>query len=173
MSGKGPPGKPSGRVDREGIYIDRELADAVAIEEELDSSVVRVYRFPEPRRRRIAGWVYLATAAVAAITVEFGWVIALGLGALAAWHFLSAWPLAVDEHRALTQAAAAVDFPVGHASAAVRFHGWRSRPRWAVILYSATEPPDRRALVVVDGVDGGVAETPYVERIEPTPIPRA
>ena len=171
MSGEGPPGEPPGRVDREGIYIDRELADAVAIEEELDSSVVGVYRFPEPRRRRIAGWVYLATAVVAVITVDFGWVVASFLGALATWHFLSAWPLAVDEHRALTRAAASVDFPIGHASAAIRFHGWRSRPRWSVILYSATEPPDRRALVVVDGIDGRVAEPPYVEQIEPALSP--
>jgi hypothetical protein len=34
------------------------------------------------------------------------------------------------------------------------------------VLYSATEPPDRRGLVVVDAVDGQVAEMPFVEDIE-------
>jgi hypothetical protein len=55
---------------------------------------------------------------------------------------------------------------VGHASAAVRFAGWRSRPRWAVVLYSASDPPDERALVVVDAVAGDVVET-YREAIRP------
>jgi hypothetical protein len=85
--------------------------------------------------------------------------------ALAAWNFASAWPLAVDEDAALSIAGAAIGFPVGHASAAVTFQGLRSRPRWSVVLYSAEEPPDQRALVVVDAVSGNVAEEPYVEAI--------
>jgi hypothetical protein len=34
-----------------------------------------------------------------------------------------------------------------------------------MILYSASEPPDRRALVVIDAVDGDVVEEVYVEEI--------
>jgi hypothetical protein len=34
------------------------------------------------------------------------------------------------------------------------------------VLYSASEPPDQRALVVVDAVSGDVAEEPYVEPVE-------
>jgi hypothetical protein len=34
-----------------------------------------------------------------------------------------------------------------------------------MVLYSASEPPDRRALVVVDAVDGEVVEDVYVEDI--------
>ena len=155
------------RIDREGIYIERDLADQVAIEEELDSNLEGEYRFPSPERRRIAGYVYLAAAAAAVFAFDGGCMVAIGLVALAVWHFLSAWPLAVDETEAMTIAARAVDFPIGHSSASVRFHGWRSRPRWSVMLYSATEPPDQRALVVVDAVDGSIVETPYVETIRP------
>ena len=155
------------RIDREGIHIDRELADAIAIEDELDANIVGVYRFPSPERRRLAGWVSLVLGVVAALTIPGGWVVAIGFGLIAAWQFASAWPLAVDEHEALRTAAAEVDFPVGHASAAVRFHGWRSRPRWAVVLYSASEPPDQRALVVIDAVTGEVVEDPFVEAIAP------
>jgi hypothetical protein len=36
-----------------------------------------------------------------------------------------------------------------------------------VVLYSAVEPPDARALVVVDAVTGEVIETPYVEPVDP------
>lgn len=36
------------RVDRDGIHIDRDVADAVAIEEELDANIVGPYRFPIP-----------------------------------------------------------------------------------------------------------------------------
>jgi hypothetical protein len=154
------------RADREGIHIERELADSVAIEEELDANVVGPFTFPEPGRRRIAGWVFLAAGLVATVTIDGGWVVGVGFGMLAIWQFVSAWPLAVDEHEAMTVAGAAVDFTIGHASAAVRFHGWRSRPRWSVVLYSASEPPDQRALVVVDAVSGDVVEEPYVEDIE-------
>lgn len=152
-------------ISREGIHIERDLADQVAIEEELDSNIQGEYRFPSPERRRIAAWIYLVAAIVVVFAFDQGWIVALGFGALAVWNFLSSWPLAVDEREAMTTAAGAVDFPIGHSSASVRFHGWRSRPRWSVMLYSATEPPDQRALVVVDAVGGEIVETPYVEDI--------
>lgn len=155
------------RIDREGIYIERDLADKIAIEEELDANIGGEYRFPAPARRRIAAWVYLSAGILAALAFEAGWMVGLGLAAIALWHFLSSWPLSIDEREAMTTAAAVADFPVGHSSASVRFHGWRSRPRWSVMLYSATEPPDRRALVVVDAVTGELAETPYLESLNP------
>lgn len=157
----------SPRVDREGIHIDRELADEIAIEEDLDSNLGGEFRFPSPSRRRTAAWVYLAAAVIAGVSFSGGWYVAIGLVLVAAWQFASAWPLAVDEHDAMTTAAASLDFPIGHASASVRFSGWRSRPRWSVIVYSATEPPDRRALVIVDAVTGDLVEEPYVEAISP------
>lgn len=153
------------RVDREGIYIDRHLAEEVAIEEELDSSITGELAFPSPRRRRIAGWIYLGAAVVSLGVIPGGWPVAVAMAVVGAWHFLSAWPLAIDEREAMAVAAAAVEFPVGHASAAVRFRGWRSRPRWSVVMYSATEPPDQRALVVVDAVSGLITEPPYSERL--------
>ncbi len=154
------------KVDREGIHIERELADSVAIEDELDANVIGPYSFPDPGRRRIAGWVLGVAGLVAVVAIDGGLIVGAGFALLAIWQFLSAWPLAVDENQAMTVAGAAVDFPIGHASAAVRFHGWRSRPRWSVVLYSASEPPDQRALVVVDAVSGDVVEEPYVEDIE-------
>jgi hypothetical protein len=155
----------SPRVDREGIHIERDLADSISIEEELDSNVVGPYRFPSPMRRRIAGWVFVVGAVLTVVLLDDGWIPAIGFVALALWQFASAWPLNIDEHRALSIAGAAVDFPVGHASAAVTFRGFRSVPRWSVVLYSAVEPPDQRALVVVDAVTGELAEEPYVEDV--------
>lgn len=155
----------SPRIDREGIHIERDLADRVAMEGELDSNVAGEYRFPSPTRRRLAGWVYLFCGVVSALAFDGGWLIGLGFLVLAVWQFASSWPLDIDEHEALTLAAAAVDFPVGHSSAAVRFQGWRSRPRWSVVLYSATEPPDRRGLVVVDAVNGEIVADPYTEAV--------
>ena len=153
------------RLDREGIHIERDLADSLAMEGELDSNVVGPYGFPAPVRRRISGWVYMGAAVLAIALVDGGWLPAIGFVALATWQFASAWPLNVDEHGALEIAGAAVPFPVGHASAAVTFSGLRSRPRWSVVLYSAAEPPDQRGLVVVDAVSGELAEDPYVEAV--------
>lgn len=156
------------QIDREGIHIDRGLADSIAIEEELDANIEGEYTFPDPIKRRVSGWVYLVAAGVSVVAFSGGWMVAIAFVLLAVWQFLSSWPLETDEHQAMATAGAAVGFPVGHASAAVRFSGWRSKPRWSVLLYSATEPPDQRALVVVDAVSGAVAEQPYIEAIEPT-----
>jgi hypothetical protein len=153
------------RVDRSGIHIDRDLAESLAIEEELDSNLVGPYRFPSPTRRRVAGWVFIAVAVITLVLIDGAWLPAVGLVALAGWNFASAWPLAVDEGRALSIAGSVVGFPVGHASAAVTFRGFRSRPSWSVVLYSAAEPPDQRALVVVDAVSGDLAEEPYLEAV--------
>jgi hypothetical protein len=154
------------RVDREGIHIERDLAEQIAIEEELDANVQGEYRFPSPTRRRIAGWIYVGAGIISLFAFAGGWVAAAAFAVLAAWQFLSSWPLNVDEHEAMTTAARAVDFPIGHSSASVRFRGWRSRPRWSVMLYSAAEPPDKRALVVVDAVSGDIVESPFVQAIE-------
>lgn len=155
------------RIDREGIHIERDLADQIAIEDELDANIEGEFRFPAPSRRRIAGWVYLTAGVVAAFTIDGGWIVGLGFGGLALWQFLTSWPLEVDEREAMTTAAGVLDFPIGHSSASIRFHGWRSRPRWSVLVYSAAEPPDQRALVVVDAVTGEILETPYVEDVGP------
>lgn len=149
------------RVTREGIHIDRDVADAVAIEEELDANVVGPYRFPDPARRRVPALIYLVLAVLVALVVH-PWPALVPLG-LAAWHLLASWSLRVEQEEALTRAAPAVDFAVGHASAAVTFHGPRARPRWSVILYSAAEPPDRRALITIDAVTGDQVGDPYVE----------
>lgn len=161
------PGEEPLSIDREGIYIERELADSIAIEEELDANIEGEYIFPDPRRRRISGWVFLGFGLIAVLAIDGGWVVAAAFALLAGWQFLSSWSLAIDEHGALARAGAVVDFPIGHASASVRFHGWRSRPRWSVVLYSATDPPDHRALVVIDAVSGDVVEEPYVEDVTP------
>jgi hypothetical protein len=152
-------------VDRSGIHIESDLADSLVIEEELDSNIVGPYRFPAPTRRRISGWIFIAFAVIALLVIDGGWIPAIGFVVLAIWQFAAAWPLNIDEHKALEIAAAAVSFPVGHASAAVTFRGIRSRPRWSVVLYSAEEPPDQRGLVVVNAVSGEVDEDPYVENV--------
>lgn len=160
MTGENP------KIDRDGIHIERDLADRIAIEEELDANLGGPYRFPSPERRRIAGWIYLAAAVLVALIIDDGWIASIGLVGLAIWHFAAAWPLNINEMEAMTKAAAAVDFPIGHSSASVRFVGFRSRPRWSVVMYSAAEPPDQRGLVVVDAVTGEIVETPYTEPIQ-------
>lgn len=154
------------RFDREGIHIDRGLADEIAIEEELDANITGSYLFPSTSRRRLSAWVLVVAGVSSGLLIEDGWWVAIAMFLFAAWQFLSAWNMPIDENSAMTRAGAAVGFPIGHASAAVRFHGWRSKPRWAVVLYSAVDPPDKRALVVVDAVDGTIVGTPFVESIE-------
>src|SRR5205814_7550765 len=88
---------------------------------------------------------------------------AVGLALIAGYHFAAAWPLAVRETDALVAAVREVGFAVGHASAQLGWRGLRSRPTWRILLYSAEDPPTRRGIVLVDGIDGDVLGH-YVER---------
>jgi hypothetical protein len=157
----------------DGIHIPREVAEAEGVPQDLDAGVVGPYQFPDPRRRRLAAWIYFGLAIVLiglAFSHPVAWAGAAIVTALGGWHLLAAWPLTLDPEEALDRAAAVLDYPVGHASAAVTFVGWRSRPRWHVVMYSADEPPSRRALVQFDGVTGERVGELYVEEIPPPEI---
>ena len=144
----------------DGIHVPREIADAEGLPEELDANVVGPYRFPDPRRRGVAGWMYVGGAvllAILAVTVApLYWLTAVLMAVLAFWHFRAAWPLVVDQEHALEVGAAMAPFAVGHASAAVTFHGVRSRPQWSVIVYSADDP---------DAVTGDPIADVYTEEV--------
>lgn len=139
-----------------------------ALPEDLDVTAYRGrYTFPDIRRRRIAGWLYVGMAVLGstawtaagrdAVLVNGGLLAgSLALLAIGTYHLATAWPLAVREVDALLAAARHVGFPVGHASAQLGWRGLRSRPTWRILLYSGEEPPAQRGLVLVDAVEGDV-----------------
>jgi hypothetical protein len=126
------------------------------------------YLFPDNNRRRIPGYLYLATAAACVAVwavvddspyVNGGFLFAAVLLALVGtYQLVTAWSLDVDEQDALVAASRTVGFPVGHASAQMGWRGLLSRPTWRILLYSDENPPARRGLVLVDGHDGRVVE---------------
>jgi hypothetical protein len=142
-----------------------------ALPEDLDArGYVGPYLFPNNNRRRIPAIIYWVIAA-ACLTLWFvtrddnpvlvngGYVAAaVGLVLFGAYSWVSGWDLDVDERDALVIAVRQVGFPVGHASAQMGWRGLLSRPTWRILLYSAEEPPDKRGLVLVDGVEGDVVE---------------
>jgi hypothetical protein len=153
-----------------GIHIPQEIVEAQAVPDDLDSAALGPYEIPTPSRRKLSAWVYLVAAALAAAGALYGlpagmWAVTGGFAVLAIWHFLTAWPLRVHDEEALATAARAVSFAVGHSSGAVRFEGWRSRPVWNVLLYSADEPPSRRGLVLIDAVTGELRAEPFEEEL--------
>lgn len=135
---------------------------------ELDAAgFVGPYLFPDIKRRRIAGWMYLAVGIAllliwgarhgGGVLVDDGFLVGGIVGVLVGlYHHAAGYPLAVRDLEALTAASAEVGFPVGHASAQLGWRGMRSRPTWRILLYSAEDPPASRGLVLVDGVDGAV-----------------
>lgn len=154
----------------DGIVIPEETARAEAVPDDLDAGAVGPYRFPDPSRRRWAAWIYLAVAGLLAGPAfsEPGlWITVLLVAAIGAYQWWASWPLVLDQAGALQTAASTVPFGVGHASVAVTFAGMRSRPRWQVIVYSSENPPERRALVEIDGVTGESLGEVYVEDLEP------
>jgi len=151
------------------MEIPRDVAAAEGVPEDLDSTQLVPYQIPSTRRRRNAAVVYLIAATLAAGAPAAGlpteMVVAAGLLAvLGGWHLWAAHDLAVLDSEALEAANRSTDFPVGHASAAVGFDGWRSRPVWNVLVFDADEPPTKRGLVRVDARNGKVLET-YVEDV--------
>jgi hypothetical protein len=150
------------------MEIPPEVADAAGVPEDLDSSRLGPYRFPDPGRRRIGAYLYAGLGLVGLLVLPGGarWGFLVAMLAVALWHWRAAWPLHVSPEQALSVAAAMAPFPIGHSSAAVTFHGIRARPRWHVILYDAGSPPASRALIVVDAVDGRTVGEPYVEELK-------
>jgi hypothetical protein len=132
------------------------------------SGMVGPYVFPNNSRRRVPGVLYLLVALALVVVwalerdsalVNGGFLLAAVLLVIAgAYSLVTGWDLAVDEREALVAATAEVGFAVGHASAQMGWRGLLSRPTWRILLYSAENPPTRRALVLVDGIGGGVLD---------------
>ncbi len=154
---------------------DKPLSDANEIRDELPadlnvSAFVGPYKFPDNSRRRIpgalyllisvlSGWLWLVQRESESGLVSNGFLGAAILLAVVGLFSLSAsWPMTVDEKLALVHATRAVDFAVGHASAQQVWRGFRSRPTWRVMCYSAQEPPLMRGLVLIDAVDARIVE---------------
>ena len=134
------------------------------------SEYVGPYQFPDNSRRRRPAYLYFGISAVCVIV----WLLrrdhdpvlinngllwaALLLTAVGIQSFTSGWRMHVDEKQALVAAQGAVGFAVGHASAQQVWRGLRSRPTWRVLVYSSENPPRKRALVLIDAIDGSVVE---------------
>ncbi|HEX4978691.1 MAG TPA: hypothetical protein VFV35_01380 [Acidimicrobiales bacterium] len=137
------------------------------------TAFVGPYEFPDNKRRRTPGAIYLlAGLALVVISVSAGSDAVLvnrgtlgagvGLALVGLYGIVAAFPLAFDESHALAAAGRKAGFTVGHASAQLGWRGLRSRPTWRILLYSADEPPSKRGLVLVDAVDGEVIDA-FVE----------
>ncbi len=147
----------------QGIEVPDQVAAAEGLPEDLDSSVLGPYTVPNLTRRRRAGLYYLGGAILLALGVVAGlptgmWLMVAVLSAIGLYHLAAAFDLRVADTEALSIANQQTDFPVGHASAAVGFEGWRARPIWNVLVFSADEPPSRRGLVRLDAVSGEVMD---------------
>ena len=129
---------------------------------------VGVYQFPDNKRRRtpalmyllvglamIVGWLVTRSGGSSMINRGFGvggaFLVVFGI-----YGFLAGVKLNVHDVDALVAASTHVGFPVGHASAQLGWRGLASRPTWRVLLYSAENPPAKRGLVLVDGVDATI-----------------
>lgn len=135
--------------------------------DDLDAAgYVGPYTFPDNKRRRAPGALYLGSGAALmglwfargdGVLVNRGFLVGGAvLVAVGLYHLVSSQPLKVDQTDALAAAGREVGFAVGHASAQLGWRGFRSRPTWRLLLYSAEDPPAKRGLVLVDGVDGAI-----------------
>lgn len=134
------------------------------------TAFVGPYKFPDNSRRKIPGAIYLIIAGASFLLWFaqresssglvsdgfFGGAVLLALVGL--FSLSSSWRMTVDEKMALVHATRAVGFAVGHASAQQVWRGFRSRPTWRVMCYSAQEPPLQRGLVLIDAVNARVVE---------------
>ena len=151
------------------IEIPQEVADAADMPDDLQSIVLEPYAVPNTDRRRRAGVIFVIAAVITAVGIALGlpvgmWLLVGLFGVIAGYHWLGGWDLQVMDGEALEIANREAEFPAGHASAALNFEGWRARPVWNVLMFSADDPPSQRGLVRVDGITGDVVGS-YVEEI--------
>lgn len=127
------------------------------------------YTFPNNNRRRIPAAMYMVIGLIAigayvgfgdsSALVNIGLVVSgVGLFVFGVYGMVAGWTLRIDEADALVAASIQMGFAVGHASAQQVWHGWLSRPTWRILVYSAEDPPRKRGIVLVDGVNGNVIE---------------
>jgi len=148
---------------------DAEIRDSLP--QDLDAAgYVGPYMFPNNNRRRVPAYLYWAISAACIliwflrrdqdpVLINEGVLIAaIVLALIGLYSFVAGWNLDIDENDALVAATRQVGFPVGHASAQMGWRGLLSRPTWRILLYSADDPPEKRGLVLVDGVDGSIIE---------------
>lgn len=165
----GSPGNGDDPADATRALSDDDIRDALP--EDLNAAgYVGPYLFPNNNRRRVPGYLYIGTAVVLVgvwllrrgdgpVLVNTGWLwAAAALALVGAYSIAAGWNLDVDERDALVVAVREVGFPVGHASAQLGWRGWLSRPTWRILVYSAEDPPTKRGLLLVDGVNGEVIE---------------
>ena len=137
--------------------------------EDLDRGFVGVYQFPDNKRRKVTGLIYLIVAlgiGTWSVSVSGGPVLVntgliagcVALGLFGLYSLAAGRSFGLDENEALVAANRAVGFPVGHASAQLGWRGVLSRPTWKMLVYSAEDPPAHRGLVLVDAVDGTIVE---------------
>jgi|TARA_B100001750_G_scaffold246380_1_gene268488 hypothetical protein len=149
----------------------REVRDELP--DDLDRGFVGAYTFPDNKRRKITGALYVVIAVAVAswsasvpdepVLVNVGLLLGCaGLGLFGVYSIASGRAFGLDENEALVSASQAVGFPVGHASAQLGWRGYMSRPTWKMLVYSAEDPPVSRGLVLVDAIDGSIIDT-YVE----------
>jgi hypothetical protein len=143
-------------------HVDRLPDDLNAVDH------VAPFRFPDNSRRRIPGYIYIASGVVVAVLsavrddavlvnsgLAAGGIVLVAFGLVC---LSSGWRMRIDEQEALARAGGAVGFAIGHASAQQVWRGLRSRPTWRVLCYSDEDPPTRRGLVLVDAIDGQVVQ---------------
>ena len=160
--------EPTPEGERTGSEEDEEYVDELP--EDLDlTGFVGPHTFPNNDRRRIPAVLYLLFgAACVALWATRGdesplvnggilWA-GIGLVAFGLYGLVAGRTLRVEESDALVTASAQVGFPVGHAAAQMAWRGWWSRPTWRILLYSDENPPSKRGIVLVDGLDGRVVE---------------
>ncbi len=139
----------------------------------VSAGYVGQYQFPDNARRRWPALVYFISGAALVAAWFSGFrgatnpspylnnAIAVGglaLLVLGAYHLATALPTRIEQTAALTIAARELGFPIGHAAGQMAWRGWRSRPTWRLLVYSAEEPPRTRGVVLVDAADGRVIE---------------
>lgn len=123
------------------------------------------YQFPDNVRRRYPAAMYVVVGGLlisawvigrigTPVLTNRGFLVGgIALVLLGVYGFVAGPRLGVRDVDALAAASQAVGFPVGHASAQLGWRGLLSRPTWRILLYSADNPPTKRGLVLVDGVD--------------------
>ena len=157
----------------DGIEIDKEVAEATLLPDDLNSLAVGSYVVPDPRKRSqypffvfaVLVITYLTSLVIDFVTFTPTFIILLSVVILL---FLIDNKFRIQQQEVIEKITDSIEHSIGYYSIALTFlFSIRNilTPVWTVIVYSHENPPQFKTIVEINALSGEIVTEPYTENI--------
>lgn len=159
----------------EGIDISKDDAEKQVVPEDLNSLAVGSYIIPNPKRRKLYGFVLIVTGLLSQIVFSLtGWlsvssgsslIVMFGLFILLIDNSVN-----IKQNEVIKNIENNVPHSIGYYSIALTFELINSfkflKPIWTVIVYDHKNPPTKKTIIEIDAANGDLVSEVYTESIQ-------